>query len=345
MKKVIAITIGDPSGIGPEIIAKALYQNNFYKECVPVVIGNADVMREGIRVAGVPMNVESISSLRDVVIDASVMNVFEVYPGYDIKGLQYGKIQKESGVLAYKSIEAAIRLAISQEVSAVVTAPIHKESFALAGSPYPGHTEMFAAMTGTQDFSMILMYNALRVAHVTTHVSMQDAVRLIKTPRILKTIQVAHNACIQLGIPHPVIAVAGLNPHAGEGGMFGKEEIDEIIPAIEKANSAGIHTVGPIPADTLFSKAVAGMYDCVVAMYHDQGHIPIKLLGFALNGENGVWSDIKGVNITFGLPIIRVSVDHGTAFGKAGKGTANPSSLIEAISIALKISGNDTIQS
>lgn len=339
MRKVIAITIGDPSGIGSEIIAKALCQNDLYKECIPLVIGNADVMRNGIRVAGVSLDINSIKDVSQIKDENDKINVLDVYPDYEIKNLKYGSVQKESGILAYKSIEEAIKLAAEKKVAAVVTAPINKESFALAGSPYPGHTEMFAAMTNTKDYSMILMYNALRVAHVTTHVSMKEAVDMIKTPRVLKTIRVAHHACAQLGIDKPVIAVAGLNPHAGENGMFGREEIDEIIPAIQQAVSLGINAVGPVPADTLFSKAVGGMYDCVVAMYHDQGHIPIKLLGFAVNAKDGVWSDVKGVNITFGLPIIRVSVDHGTAFGKAGKGTANPSSLIEAISIAAKLVG------
>lgn len=337
MKKVIAITIGDPSGIGSEIIAKTLCQNDLCRDCVPVVIGNVDVVRDGIRVADVSLDTNLIDDVSQIKDDNNIINVLNVYPGYDIKNLKYGTVQKESGILAYKSIEAAIKLAIDRKVSAVVTAPINKESFALAGSPYPGHTEMFAALTDTKDFSMILMYDNLRVAHVTTHVSMSEAVSLIKAPRVLKTIQVAHNACVQLGISDPVIAVAGLNPHAGENGMFGKEEIDEIIPAIKQASSSGINAVGPIPADTLFSKAIGGMYDCVVAMYHDQGHIPIKLLGFAVNAKDGVWSDIKGVNITFGLPIIRVSVDHGTAFGKAGKGIANPSSLIEAVNVAAKL--------
>lgn len=338
MKKVIAITIGDPSGIGSEIIAKTLFQKNFSVDCIPVVIGNADIMREGLRIAGVSMEVNNIDNISKIETNKNVINVLDVYPDYDIKDLKYGIVQKESGILAYKSIEAAIKLALEQKIAAVVTSPINKESFALAGSPYPGHTEMFAALTGTKDYSMILMYNNMRVAHVTTHVSMKEAVELIKTPRVLKTIQVAHNACVQIGINNPTIAVAGLNPHAGENGMFGKEEIDEIIPAIQQAKSEGIDAVGPLPSDTLFSKAISGMYDCVVAMYHDQGHIPIKLLGFAVNAADGVWKNISGVNITFGLPIIRVSVDHGTAFGKAGKGTANPSSLIEAVNIAVKLS-------
>lgn len=338
MKRLIAITIGDPSGIGSEIIAKALYQNNFNKDCTPVVIGNVNVMKDGIRVAHVPMSVHTVDDVLQAVDDDNIINVLDVYREYDFKNLRYGCVQKESGLLAYKSIEAAISLAIKQKVAAIVTAPINKESFSLAGSPYPGHTEMFAALTGTKDFSMILKYDNLCVAHVTTHVSMKEAISLIKAPRVLKTIQVAHNACVQIGKKDPVIAVAGLNPHAGENGMFGREEIDEIIPAVEQAKSIGINAMGPFPADTLFSKAISGIYDCVVAMYHDQGHIPIKLLGFNVSKEDGVWKNINGVNITFGLPIIRVSVDHGTAFGKAGKGTANPSSLVEAVNVAVKLS-------
>ncbi|GHU72242.1 4-hydroxythreonine-4-phosphate dehydrogenase [Spirochaetia bacterium] len=337
MSKKIAITIGDPSGIGPEIIAKALMSGIDMLDYIPVVIGSPSVMQDGIRIAGVPLTVHIVNSVDDALLDSGLVNVLDAYKDFDIDHLKHGEVQKESGILAYKSIETAIKLALEKKVSAVVTAPINKESFFLAGSPYPGHTEMFAGLTGTKNYSMILIYDKLRVAHVTTHVSMRQAVDIIKKEKVLKTINVAHNACVQLGVPNPVIAVAGLNPHAGENGLFGREEIEEIIPAIELAKARGINATGPLPADTLFSKAIGGMYDCIVAMYHDQGHIPIKLLGFAVNAKNGIWSDIKGVNVTFGLPVIRVSVDHGTAFGKAGKGTANPSSMIDALNVALQL--------
>ena len=338
-KNVLAFTIGDPSGIGSEIIAKSLSQME-NKDFIPVIFGNEKVMQDGIRIAKTDFVINKITDIKNVVDKPNVLNVFEVFEDFDISKLEYGKVQKQSGLLAGRSIEKAIEYALKNEVSAIVTAPLNKEAFKLAGFPYPGHTEMFAALTKTKEYSMILAHGNLRVAHVTTHVSMRQAIELIKKDRILKTIKVAHNACVDLGIKTPKIAVAGLNAHAGENGLFGDEEIKEIIPAIEQANKEHIQALGPIPADSLFSKAVSGMYDCVVAMYHDQGHIPIKLLGFSLDSKNGVWTNMNGVNITFGLPIIRVSVDHGTAFGKAGKGTANPGSLINSIQIALLLAKN-----
>jgi 4-hydroxythreonine-4-phosphate dehydrogenase len=339
MNKKIAITIGDPSGIGSEIIAKALL-SNVDKSFEYIVIGSAKVMHEGIKIAKADLKINQITSIEQSINHNDVINVLDVFEDFRIEDLEYGKVQKQSGLLAGKSIETAISLAMNGKVDAVVTAPINKESFNLAGYPYPGHTEMFADLTKTKDYAMILMHGNLRVAHVTTHVSMADAVKLISKERVLKKIKVANNACNDLGIKNPTIAVLGINPHAGENGLFGTQEIDEITPAINEAQNIGINAVGPIAGDTAFPKALSGMYDCVVAMYHDQGHIPIKLLGFSLNKETGIWEDVKGVNISFGMPIIRVSVDHGTAFGKAGKGTANADSLINAIEVAILLAKN-----
>jgi 4-hydroxythreonine-4-phosphate dehydrogenase len=338
MNKKIAITIGDPSGIGSEIIAKAL-SDNIDQSFHYIVVGSEKVMLEGIRIAKANLNTNKIYSIDQSIDKYGTINVLEVFDDFDIRKLEYGKIQTQSGLLAGKSIEKAIALAVNGEVDAVVTAPINKESFKLAGYPYPGHTEMFADLTHTKDYSMILMHGNLRVAHVTTHVSMENAVKMIVKERVLKTIKVANNACINLGIEKPVIAVLGLNPHAGENGLFGRQEIEEILPAINEAQNIGINAIGPLPGDTAFPKALSGMYDCMVVMYHDQGHIPVKLLGFSLN-KNGIWEEVKGVNISFGMPIIRVSVDHGTAFGKAGKGTANASSLLNAIEVAILLINN-----
>ena len=325
----IGITIGDPAGIGSEIIAKALTKHSF-NDIIPIVIGNRDVINDGIRIANSNLELNEINNIDDIVLKPNVINFIEVYKAFDIKQLKYGQVQKESGVLAGKSIEKAIQLALDNQIDAVVTAPINKESFKLAGYPYPGHTEMFAALTNTKDYSMILAHGNLRVAHVTTHVSMRKAADLITKESVLKTIKVAYNACKELGIKEPKVGIAGFNAHAGEHGLFGDEEINSITPAVEAAKSLGINADGPISGDTIFIKALGNMYDCVVAMYHDQGHIPIKLLGFSMS-QNGHWESVKGVNITFGLPIIRVSVDHGTAFGKAGKGTANENSLVNAL--------------
>lgn len=336
----IAITIGDPSGIGSEIIAKSLANNEVFNSCLPIVVGNSEVMKEGIRIAKSNLKVRTIQNVEDAKFEPNTINVLDVYPEFDIQNLKYGQVQAESGKLAGLSIKKAIELALEKQVDAVVTAPINKESFALGGFAYPGHTEMFADLTNTKNYSMILMHGNLRVAHVTTHVSMRQALDLIKKERVLKIINVAHNACKSLGIKEPVIGVAGLNAHAGENGLFGQEEIEEIIPAIEEARDQGFKVEGPIPADTIFSKAMAGLYDCVVAMYHDQGHIPVKQLGFTLDKATGLWTEIKGVNISFGMPVIRVSVDHGTAFGKAGKGTANEASLTNAIEVAIVLAEN-----
>jgi 4-hydroxythreonine-4-phosphate dehydrogenase len=250
--------------------------------------------------------------------------------------ITYGKPSPVCGRIAGEAISEAISLALKGEIDAVVTAPIHKGAFNLGGWKYAGHTEMFADLTNTRDYAMMLVHNNLRVIHVTTHVSLRDALDLIKKPRIYETIQVAHKACRQLGIVSPRIGVAALNPHAGEGGTFGKEEEEEIKPAILWAREEGLRVLSePIPADVVFAKCLGGAFDVVVAMYHDQGHIPVKTVGFEWKGE--AWEKVDGVNITFGLPIIRTSPDHGVAFGKAGKGTADPTSMISAIKLAIKL--------
>jgi len=247
--------------------------------------------------------------------------------------LTYGEINPVCGHLAGEAISEAIVLALQGKIDAVVTAPIHKEAFNLGGWKYAGHTEMFADLTGTRDYAMMLVHKNMRVIHVTTHVSLRDALDLITQERVYRTINVANNACKQLGIDSPVIGVAALNPHAGEGGQFGKEEQEILIPAIKDAQREGIRVLGkPIPADVAFAKNLGGNFDVVVALYHDQGHIPVKTVGFIWEKE--AWKEVDGVNITFGLPIIRTSPDHGVAFGKAGKGTADPSSMISAIKLA-----------
>lgn len=258
--------------------------------------------------------------------------------GKIIDNVEYGKINSEIGKIAGDAIKEAVELALKGEIDAVVTAPIHKKAFNLGGWYYPGHTEMLASLTGTKDYAMMLIHGNLRVIHVTTHVSLRNALDLINAENILKKIKVADNACRQLGIKNPRIAVAALNPHSGDGGLFGNEEVDEIIPAINMAQRKGINIIDyPIPADIVFAKALGGEYDCVVAMYHDQGHIPVKTVGFKWDKE---WIDVDGVNATFGLPIIRTSPDHGVAFGKAGKGTADPKSMISAIRIAIQLIKN-----
>ena len=255
----------------------------------------------------------------------------------DVRRLERGKVSAMAGEAAFRYVEKAIRLAMDHEIDGTVTNAINKEAINLAGHHYSGHTEIYADMTQTKEYTMMLAHENLRVVHVSTHVSLREACDRVKKARVLEVIRIADQACRELGIEHPRIGVAGLNPHSGENGMFGREEIDEIRPAIEAAKAEGIYADGPVPPDTVFSKARGGWYDIVVAMYHDQGHIPLKVVGFVYNEAEGKWDTVAGVNITLGLPIVRVSVDHGTAFDQAGLGTANERSLVNAINYAARL--------
>ena len=249
--------------------------------------------------------------------------------------LERGKVSAIAGDAAFQYVKKVIELAMDGKIDATVTNALNKEAMNLAGHHYSGHTEIYADFTHTSKYTMMLAHENLRVVHVSTHVSLREACDRVKKARVLEVIEIANQACRALGIAHPRIGVAGLNPHSGEHGLFGREEIEEISPAIEAARAEGIDADGPVPPDTVFSKARGGWYDIVVAMYHDQGHIPLKLVGFVYNQEAGKWDAVAGVNITLGLPIIRVSVDHGTAFDQAGKGSASPASLINAIDYAI----------
>ena len=228
-------------------------------------------------------------------------------------------------------------MALAKEIDATVTGPISKEAINLAGFHYSGHTEIYADVTRTKDYAMMLVHEQFRVIHVSTHVSLREACDRVKKDRVYRVILLGYDALKRLGIENPRIAVAALNPHAGEGGMFGREEVEEIEPAIRLAQKDGLNVEGPIPPDTVFSKMQGGQYDLVVVMYHDQGHIPTKVIGFQYDDKTKTWGSMSGVNITCGLPIIRVSEDHGTAFGKAGEGRANPQSMIQAITIAAQL--------
>ena len=254
--------------------------------------------------------------------------------------LELGKVSKIAGNAAFEYVKKVIELALEGKIDATVTNALNKEAINLAGHHYSGHTEIYADFTKTKKYTMMLAHENLRVVHVSTHVSLREACERCKKERIYDVIKIAEDACKKLGIKEPKIGVAGLNPHCGENGLFGTEEIEEIIPAIEKAQKEGINVFGPIPPDTIFSKARGGWYDIVVAMYHDQGHIPLKVIGFVYNQEKNKWEAVAGVNITLGLPIIRSSVDHGTAFDQAGTGMANELSLINAIDYAIKLANN-----
>jgi 4-hydroxythreonine-4-phosphate dehydrogenase len=273
--------------------------------------------------------------VKDAGFEYGTIDVFDL-KNVDMAKLQHGKVSAMAGNAAFEAVKKVIDLAMMNDVDATVTGPLNKESLNLAGHHFTGHTEIYAHYTNTKDYTMMLAEGPLRVVHVTTHVSLRQACDLCKKERVLAVIKLAWDAMKSFGIENPRIGVAGLNPHASDGGLFGWEEEKEIVPAIAEAKKLGMEVEGPVPADTLFSKARGGWYDIVVAMYHDQGHIPLKVVGFTWNEKEKKWNSVSGINVTLGLPIIRASVDHGTAFGKAGKGTANPESLIIAMEYAAK---------
>ncbi len=320
----IALTMGDPAGIGSEIIALSLEKEDLRQRCI--VVGDVDRLRAGARKAGSPVKYRRIKSPAEAgKYDGKVPVVdLKVVP----KNLAFGVLSKDGGEAAFASLIKAIDLSMAAEVAAIVTAPINKESLHLAGHLYPGHTEILAERTGAPDYVMMLAAGSMRVLHVTTHIRMSQVPESITTERILRVLELGQKALRDIGVDEPKFGVAGLNPHAGEGGIFGDEEELIIAPAIEKAKKMGIDAIGPVPPDIVFLRMNRGHYDAVIAMYHDQGHIPLKLLAFE-----------SGVNVTLGLPIIRTSVDHGTAFDIAGKGLADPGSMVEAIGLAISMTG------
>lgn len=337
-KPILGITMGDPAGIGPEIAAKAMAEPHIYDICRPLIVGDADVMRQAVRIVGENITVRSVSQVKEAKFEYGTMDVIDL-KNVDINTLVYGQVSAMAGKAAFEAVRKVIELAMEGEIDATVTGPINKEAINLAGYHFSGHTEIYAHFTNTRDYAMMLVDGDLRVVHVSTHVSLRKACDLVKKERVLKVIELGNDACKRLGISSPRIGVAGLNPHAGEHGLFGWEEEQEIIPAIEEARKMGINADGPVSPDTLFPKAKGGQYDIVVAMYHDQGHIPLKTVGFDWNEAEKKWKSISGVNITLGLPIIRSSVDHGTAFKEAGKGTATHESLVHAIEYGVKLTG------
>jgi len=333
-KPIIAITMGDPAGIGAEIAVKTLQFKNIYDDAVPLVIGDLEVIKDAKNF--IPSNLKLNEVLRpeDAKGEYGTIDILNLN-NISLDDFKYGEVNTKAGKASIEYIITGIDLALEDRVQAVVTGPIHKEAINQAGYKYAGHTELFAERTKTKDYAMMLADKEMRVIHVSTHVSLKEAIERVKKDRIYKVIKLAHNAMINLGNDNPKIAVAGLNPHAGEQGLFGTEEIDEIIPAINKAQKENISVYGPIPPDTIFSKIRGGQFDIAVVMYHDQGHIPMKVTGFKFDKKTNKWTSVSGVNATIGLPIIRTSVDHGTAFGKAGEGRANEESMKDAINMAI----------
>lgn len=339
-RPVIGITMGDPASIGPEITLKALNNPSIYEQAKPLVVGDLGMMYKARETVGLKnLKFHKISQVSEALFEYGTIDVLDMGL-VDSEKLELGKVSKETGEAAFQYVVKVIELANKGKVDATVTNAFNKEAINLAGHHYSGHTEVYAEYTGTKSYTMMLALGDLRVVHVSTHVSLREACDRVKKDRVLEVIRIANDACKQLGIKNPKVGVAGLNPHSGEGGLFGREEIEEIIPAIEAANAEGILAEGPVPPDTVFSKARGGWYDIVVAMYHDQGHIPLKVVGFVYDRDAQVWEAVEGVNITLGLPIIRVSVDHGTAFDQAGTGQANELSLMNSIDYAIRLAKN-----
>ena len=355
-KPIVAITMGDPFGNGPEITVKALHDPKLYEACRPLVVGDASCMAYALEVArkvsGIDLQLHPIQEVKEALFQYGTIDLIDLglvepdqipHNEKDGKAAPFGVgACALGGEAAFQYVIKVIDLAMKKQVDATVTNALSKEAINMAGHHYSGHTEIYAEYTHTEHYTMMLAHENLRVVHVSTHVSLREAIERVKKPRVLEVIRIANAGCKALGIKQPKIAVAGLNPHCGEGGLFGREEIEEIQPAIDEAMAEGICIPDkkPTPPDTVFSKALGGWYDIVVCMYHDQGHIPLKVKGFVYNHELGHWDAVAGVNITLGLPIIRASVDHGTGFGHAGNGGANELSLKNAISYAIQLAKN-----
>jgi 4-phospho-D-threonate 3-dehydrogenase / 4-phospho-D-erythronate 3-dehydrogenase len=333
---IIGISMGDPGGIGAEICAKALALPEMYAICRPIVVGDADIVADAVRFSKLTLEVAACRKVGAAGFNFGTIDVLDLQR-LPLAQVRHKEVTAGQGGASFDYVAKLIELAMAGEIDATVTGPINKAALNAAGHHYAGHTEIYADRTRTRNYSMMLAEGNFRVAHVSTHVSLREACERVKKERVLNVIRLAHHALRQLGIQAPRIAVAGLNPHCGEGGLFGTEDDQEIAPAVAAARAEQIAADGPLPADTVFSKMRGGMYDLVVVMYHDQGHIPTKLMGFQYDAATGTWGQMAGVNVTLGLPIIRVSVDHGAAFGKAGEGRASPQSMIEAIKLAARL--------
>lgn len=350
-RPILGITMGDPFGNGPEISVQALADPAVYDRCRPLIVGDVSAMEYAVKaakkVSGVDVAIHPIHAVSEAGFQPGTIDVYDMgivkpsdIPGSadDPKPFGLGATAL-GGEAAFQYVKKVIELAMAGEVDATVTNALSKEAINMAGHHYSGHTEIYADFTGTDKYTMMLAHEDLRVVHVSTHVSLREACDRVKKARVLDVIRIANEGCKAIGIETPKVAVAGLNPHCGENGMFGREEIEEIQPAIDEAMAEGIVIPDkkPTPPDTVFSKALGGWYDIVVCMYHDQGHIPLKVKGFVYNKAEGHWDAVAGVNVTLGLPIIRASVDHGTGFGHAGSGGANALSLVNAMDYGIRM--------
>ncbi len=338
-KPIIGITMGDPASIGPEIAIKALLTEQVGLICRPLIVGDAGVLRFTAEKLGWSVVIRAVDKVGDALFEPGTIDVLDMKT-VDLSRLVWGEVSAMAGHAAFEAVRRVIGLAMAGEVDATVTGPINKKSINDAGHHFAGHTEIYAHYTGTAKYGMLLVEENLKVIHVSTHVSLRQACDLVKKERVLAVIGLLKDGLISLGEQNLKIGVAGLNPHAGDSGLFGTEDDLEILPAVLEARALGYDVDGPVPPDTLFAKAATGHYGGVVAMYHDQGHIPFKLNGFKWNAQKQRMDSVKGVNITMGLPIIRTSVDHGTAFEIAGKGIASADAMILAIEAAVQLSKN-----
>jgi 4-hydroxythreonine-4-phosphate dehydrogenase len=323
---LVAVTMGDPAGVGPEIIAKTFADPDFHMGNRALVVGDAGMLERAAELLGLPLGIRGIREPEDAAFEPGTADVLQV--GDLPPDLPFGELDARAGDAAFRYVEKATRLASAGRVTAIATAPLNKEAMHLAGHGYPGHTEILADLTGTDDYAMMLVTEELKVIHVSTHVSLKEAIDRAQPERELAVIRLADESLKKLGVRSPRVAVAGLNPHAGENGLFGKEDLEKIRPAVKAALEEGVDASGPWAPDTVMMRARQGYFDVVVVQYHDQGHIPIKLMGFD-----------TGVNVTVGLPFFRTSVDHGTAFDIAGTGKADHASLKAALDLARSLAG------
>ena len=336
LKPIVGITMGDPASIGPEIALKSLLNRELYDICQPLLVGDLAVFEQIKNILNYDVQLNSISAVSEAKFAFGTIDVFDL-GNTDVNTLKFGEISANAGEAAFQSVKKVIELALAGDIDATVTGPINKKSINEAGHHYAGHTEIYATLTKTTKYGMLLVEDNMKVIHVSTHVSLRQACDLVKKERILEVTELLYSGLKQLGETNLKIGIAGLNPHAGDSGLFGTEDDLEILPAVLAARELGYDVEGPVPADTMFAKAATGYFGGVVAMYHDQGHIPFKLTGFKWNAEKQQMDSVKGVNITMGLPIIRTSVDHGTAFEIAGKGIASPDALVLAIESAVQL--------
>lgn len=335
-RPVVAITMGDPAGIGPEVAAKALARHDWEGRCRPLLVGDGEVMREALQLVQTDLTLQRVADVASARFTPDTCNVLDL-DNVDLAKLEPGVVTAASGRASVAYVKLATELALRDQVGSLATGPINKAALRAAGIPYIGHTELLTALMGKrlteEEVTTMLATRGLRVVHVTRHVPLAEVAALITRERVLDTIRVTHRGLAQMGIPRARLAVAALNPHGGDDGLVGREEIEQIGPAVDAARDEGIDAHGPIPADSVFFRAIEGEFDAVVAMYHDQGHIPIKTHDFA-----------RSVTVTLGLPIVRTSVDHGTAFDIAWQGKADETSMVEAIRLAAELARGRTTQ-